>query len=68
MRMDAEIKLLAVKHLRDIYAAARLRLACSPKYCEACGSYEVASGVCRDKRHSRAGPPVGVSGRDATFP
>lgn len=33
--MDAEVKLLAVKHLRDIYAAARLRLACSPKYCEA---------------------------------
>jgi hypothetical protein len=47
IRMDAEIGLKAVEHLLGTFTAAMLRLAGIPKRCEACGSYEVVTGVCR---------------------
>lgn len=47
IRMDAEIGLKAVEHLLGTFTAARLRLARIPTRCEACGSYEVVTGVCR---------------------
>lgn len=47
VRIDAEIGLKAVEHLLGTYTAARLRLTGLPRRCEACGSYEVAAGVCR---------------------
>lgn len=46
VRMDAEIGLKTVEHLLGVYTAARLRLACLPRRCEACGSYAVVAGVC----------------------
>lgn len=47
IRMDAEIGLKTVEHLLGVFTAARLRLPSAPGRCEACGSYEVISGVCR---------------------
>jgi hypothetical protein len=46
-RMDAEIGLKAVEHLLGVFTAARLRLAAEMRRCQQCGSYEVATGVCR---------------------
>lgn len=47
VRMDAEIGLKQVEYLLGMFTAARLRLVHAPKRCEACGSYEVVAGVCR---------------------
>jgi hypothetical protein len=47
IRTDAEIGLKAVEHLLGMFTAARLRLARTPRRCEACSSYEVVAGVCR---------------------
>lgn len=47
VRMEAEIGLKSVEHLFGVFTAAMLRQAADMRRCEACGSYEVAAGVCR---------------------
>jgi ribosomal protein L37E len=47
VRVDAEIGLKMVEHLLGMFTAARLRMGGMNQRCEACGSYEVVSGVCR---------------------
>jgi hypothetical protein len=46
-RKDAEIGLKAVEHLLSTFTAAQLRLSRTVRRCEACGSYEVVAGACR---------------------
>ena len=45
-RLDAEMGLKAVEHLRGFLTAARLRLDRAVRRCDQCGSYALRAGRC----------------------